>query len=129
MWERYPIIPGRKYSPSSLLGRGQKANTFELVVRITYHQYKYNLKFKNNLNIRIQNGGILADFYTNRRVLKTNENTRLTKAEYLDQYKKSKQVRVEKYQELMFQNKWTQSELARYLGVSRAWVSKVIRFS
>ena len=109
-----------------LPARGQKANTFELVIRITYHQYKYSLKALNNLNLRIQNGGILAEFYTNRRIGKTNENTRLTKAEYLGKCSDRRINRAYEYRQLMKEKRWTQAELARHLEVSRAWISKVL---
>ena len=109
-----------------LPGRGQKANTIELVIRITYHQYKYSLNALNNLNLRIQNACILADYYTNRRIEKTNENTRLTRGEYLIQRKKRKQVRAKNYRQLILQNRWTQAKLSRYLGISRVWVSRVL---
>lgn len=33
------------------------------------------------------------------------------------------------FRELLEENEWTQAELARHLGVSRAWVTKVIRAS
>ena len=111
---------------ASLPRRGQKANTFKLIICITYHQYKYSLKAHNDLNLRIQKGGILAEFYTNRRIEKTNENTRLTRAEYLIQCKKRKQVRAKNYRQLMHNNRWTQADLARHLEVSRAWVSRVL---
>ena len=35
--------------------------------------------------------------------------------------------RVTDYQLLMVQNNWTQAELSRHLGVSRAWVTKVLK--
>ena len=126
MWERYLIIPKRKYSLSSLPGRGQKANTFRLIICITYHQYKYSLKALNNLNLRIQNGSILADFYTNGRIEKTNENTRLTKSEYLDKCKDRRTNRAYEFRRLMKGNRWTQAKLSRYLRVNGVWVSKVL---
>ena len=109
-----------------LPGRGQKANTFELVILITYHQYKYSLKALNNLNLRIQNGVILADFYTNRRIEMSNENTWLTRAEYLDKCRDRRTNRAYEFRRLMKDNIWTQSDLSRHLGVSRAWISKVL---
>ena len=38
----------------------------------------------------------------------------------------SKQERKKRYCNLMKKNNWTRAELARHLGVSRAWVSKVL---
>lgn len=37
--------------------------------------------------------------------------------------------RAIEYQEMLDQNGWTRAELARYLGVSRAWVSTVLRMT
>jgi len=31
------------------------------------------------------------------------------------------------YRKLLVENEWTQAELSRHLGVSRAWVTKVLR--
>ena len=35
--------------------------------------------------------------------------------------------RAVRFQQLMDENDWTRAELARQLGVSRAWVTKVLR--
>ncbi len=105
---------------------GQKANTFEIVVHIIYHQYKYKLNGRLNLNLRTSNDSILADFYTNRRIERTNENTRLTKAEYLEKCSDRRTKRAYKFRQLMKDNRWTQSDLSRHLGVSRAWISRVL---
>jgi DNA invertase Pin-like site-specific DNA recombinase len=40
--------------------------------------------------------------------------------------RESKKKRKERFNSLLNKNKWTRSELARYLGASRAWVSKVL---
>ena len=39
---------------------------------------------------------------------------------------KSNKDRKDRFIKLLKVNKWTRSELARYLGASRAWVSKVL---
>ena len=36
------------------------------------------------------------------------------------------EARKERFNELIKKNNWTQAELSRHLGVSRAWVTKVI---
>lgn len=38
----------------------------------------------------------------------------------------SKKERRKQYIKLMKKNKWTRAELAKHLGVSRAWVTKVL---
>ncbi len=40
--------------------------------------------------------------------------------------RESKAERKKRYIKLMKKNKWTNAELARHLGVSRVWVSKVL---
>ena len=124
MLTRYRV--GSRLCTLLLPGRGQKANTFKIVVHIIYHQYKYGLKAPNKSNLRIQNGLILEDFYTNRRIGKTNENTQLTKAEYLGKCSDRRINRAYEYRQLMKEKGWTQAELARHLEVSRAWISKVL---
>ena len=41
--------------------------------------------------------------------------------------RETKAERATRYQRLMEENGWTRAELARQLGVSRAWVTKVLR--
>lgn len=38
----------------------------------------------------------------------------------------SNKDRKERFKKLLIDNNWTRAELARYLGVSRAWVSNVL---
>jgi transcriptional regulator with GAF, ATPase, and Fis domain len=38
----------------------------------------------------------------------------------------SKEARKDRLNNLMKKNKWSRAELARHLGVSRAWVSKIL---
>ena len=40
--------------------------------------------------------------------------------------RESKEARKERFNELIKKNNWTRAELARHLGVSRAWVTKVL---
>lgn len=39
----------------------------------------------------------------------------------------SKTERKKRFIKLMKRNSWTRADLARYLGVSRAWISKVLK--
>ena len=41
--------------------------------------------------------------------------------------KETKEERAARFQRLMDENGWTRAELALQLGVSRAWVTKVLR--
>jgi DNA invertase Pin-like site-specific DNA recombinase len=49
-----------------------------------------------------------------------------TKQPRLTITRESKQARKERFNELMKKNNLTRTELARHLGVSRAWVTKVL---
>ncbi len=40
--------------------------------------------------------------------------------------RETKEERATRFQQLMNDNGWTRAELARQLGVSRAWVTKVL---
>ena len=51
----------------------------------------------------------------------------LTLQEIREQEKQQRLVRAKEYQGLLDENGWTRSELARQLGVSRAWVTTVLR--
>lgn len=41
--------------------------------------------------------------------------------------RESKVERKERFTKLMMENNWTRAELSRHLGVSRAWISKVLK--
>ncbi|MFC1619847.1 helix-turn-helix domain-containing protein [Candidatus Neomarinimicrobiota bacterium] len=41
--------------------------------------------------------------------------------------RETKEERATRFQRLMDENGWTRAELARQLGISRAWVTKVLR--
>ena len=41
--------------------------------------------------------------------------------------RESKEAREERFIELMKKNDWTRAELARQLGVSRSWITKVLK--
>ena len=41
--------------------------------------------------------------------------------------RETKEERAARFQRLMVENGWTRVELARQLGVSRAWVTKVLK--
>ncbi len=45
----------------------------------------------------------------------------------LKQKRETKEERAVRFQQLMDDNGWTKAELARQLGVSRAWVTKVLK--
>jgi len=50
----------------------------------------------------------------------------LTKCQKNEFRRRKKESRYEHFIRLLERNDWTRAELARYLGVSRAWVSTVL---
>jgi hypothetical protein len=67
---------------------------------------------------------IYGYFYNNLRVDKPGK---LTRQEMNEHYRKERIHRSEEYQKLMKENGWSKADLARYLGVSPAWVTMVMR--
>jgi hypothetical protein len=67
---------------------------------------------------------IYGYFYNNLRISKPE---RLTREELYDHYRKERINKSLEYQKLIEANGWSKAELARYLGVSRAWVTIVMR--
>ena len=67
---------------------------------------------------------IYGYFYNNLRV---NKPEGLTREELYDHYRKERTNRSIEYQKLIEDNGWSKADLARHLGVSRTWVTIVMR--
>jgi DNA-binding XRE family transcriptional regulator len=67
---------------------------------------------------------IYGYFYNNLRVNKTDK---LTREQLRAYYRNERIKKVTEYQELMQKQGWSKADLARHLGVSRAWVTIVMR--
>ena len=67
---------------------------------------------------------IYGYFYNNLRI---NKSEGLTREELNDYYRKERINRSIEYQKMIEENSWSKANLARYLGVSRAWVTIVMR--
>ncbi len=52
----------------------------------------------------------------------------LTLQEVREKEKQQRLARAKEYQEILDKNGWTRAELARQLGVSRVWVTTVLKF-
>ncbi|MEJ2637192.1 MAG: helix-turn-helix transcriptional regulator [Calditrichia bacterium] len=79
-------------------------------------------KYPKPTELAISKGQFSAVFYKPEPV-----NNKKPKAELMEIYAARKQQRADSYQKLMNDNHWTRADLARHLGVSRAWVSKVLK--
>ena len=66
---------------------------------------------------------IVATFYRNRGL----KGVKFTREELQAYWYAKSKVRSIEYQKMMDENDWSKADLARYLGVSRAWVTVVMR--
>ena len=66
--------------------------------------------------------------HTNGTVVNTSYD-RLTIQEVREQEKQQRLVRAKEYQAMLDKNGWSKAELASQLGVSRAWVTTVLKSS
>jgi hypothetical protein len=67
---------------------------------------------------------IYGYFYNNLRI---NKPEGLTREKLHDYYRQQRIKKATEYQKLIKDNGWGKADLARYLGVSRAWVTIVMR--
>jgi hypothetical protein len=107
-----------------LPGYNKKTNHFILPVRIQYVDNKQIVRDRRFVRTRFLKRHIYGYFYNNLRVNKTDK---LTREKLNDYYRKERINRSIEYQKLIKENGWTKADLARHLGLSRAWVTIVMR--
>ena len=107
-----------------LPGYNKKTNHFILPVQIRYVDNKQKLRGSDYARTKFLKRRIYGYFYNNLRINKTDK---LTREELNDYYRNERIKKVTEYQKLMTKHGWTKADLARYLGVSHAWVTIVMR--
>jgi len=107
-----------------LPGYNKKTNHFILPVIIRYVDNKQRHRDGNFIRTKFLKRQVYGYFYNNLRIIKPGK---LTRQELNDYYRKERILRSKEYQKLMEANGWSKAELARHLGVSRAWVTMVMR--
>jgi hypothetical protein len=107
-----------------LPGYNKKTNHFILQICIQYINNKQQLRRSNYVRTKFLKRRIYGYFYNNLRVNKTDK---LTSEQLRDHYRNERIRKVTEYQELMTKHSWSKADLARHLGVSRAWVTIVMR--
>jgi hypothetical protein len=107
-----------------LPGYHKKKNHFILPVTIQYVDKKQKLMGRKFVRTKFLKRQIYGYFYNNLRIDKPEK---LTRKELNEYYRKERIHRSKEYQKLMEENDWSKADLARYLGVSRAWVTIVMR--
>ncbi len=102
-------------------------NTFSL--KIYLPKVHHNHRFRNTTKIDLTPGYLQKSgpkLHTNGTVVNTSRRW-LTIQEVREQENRQRLARAMEYQSLLDKHSWTRAELARQLGVSRAWVSTVLR--
>ena len=115
---------GSSFCKVSLPGYNKKTNHFYLSVHIQYIDNKQQLRRSDYARTKFLKRRIDGYFYNNLRVNKTDK---LTREQLRDHYRNERINKVTEYQELMTKHGWSKADLARHLGVSRAWVTIVMR--
>ena len=102
-------------------------NTFELTLTIPKSHYYQIVSNSSQFELAPYN---LSKTGGNKVVNQLNVNTSgksMTHSARREHQKQQRIVRAQEYQGLLEKNGWTRAELARRLGVSRAWVTTVLR--
>jgi hypothetical protein len=102
---------------------GEKTNRIILPFQIRYTQYKQGGTYYYFPEVTIENGRLNATFYRNRGL----KGVKFTREELQAYWYAKSKVRSKEYQKLIADNNWSKADLARHLGVSRAWVTIVMR--
>ena len=111
VWGQAPRVP-------------QEEEHFVLSVLIQYVDNKHKLRDRKIVRTKFLKRQIYGYFYNNLRIDKPEK---LTRKELNEYYRKERIHRSKEYQKLMEKHNWNKADLARHLGVSRAWVTMVIR--
>ena len=102
---------------------GEKTNRIILPFQIRYTQYKQGGTNYYFPEVAIENGRLNATFYRNR----GQKGVKFTREELQAYWQTKSAVRADEYKKMIADNGWTKADLARHLGVSRAWVTIVMR--
>ncbi len=129
LWTEFPkgLLSTYKIGSSScrvgLRRAGEKTNRIILPFQIRYMQYKQGGTYYYFPEVTIENGRLNATFYRNRGL----KGVKFTREELQAYWQAKSTVRAGEYQKLIEENGWNKADLARHLGVSRAWVTIVMR--
>ena len=121
------LLSSYKIGSSSCRGRLRRAdvetNRITLPFKIRYMQYKQGGTYYYFPNVTIENRQLNATFYRNR----GRKGVKFTREELQKYWQVKSAARAIEFEKMLKENNWSQADLARYLGVSRAWVTIVMR--
>ena len=86
-------------------------------------QYKQGGTYYCFPQVSIENGRLKVTFYRNR----GRKGVKFTREELQKYWQIKSAARAIEFEKLLKDNNWSQADLARHLGVSRAWVTMVMR--
>ena len=86
-------------------------------------QYKQGGTYYYFPEVTIENGRLNATFNRNRGL----KGVKFTREELQAYWQAKSTARADEYQKMIEENGWSKADLARHLGVSRAWVTIVMR--
>ena len=115
------------FTPLSLDWRDKLVNTFKLTLTIPKSHYYQIVSTSFQFKLAPQN---LSKIGRNKVVNQLNVNSSKTSMaldERRDHERQQRIARARGYQDLLDKNGWSRAELARQLGVSRAWVTTVLK--
>jgi hypothetical protein len=97
-------------------------------IHVSLHNVLYNQDLMTTPSITIQDGkmSVLLPISPNSRSRCEPHQKWLTKYQKNELEKRKKEARAEEYIRLLERYDFSRAELARYLGVSRAWVTTVL---
>jgi hypothetical protein len=115
--------------PQLLDWRDQIVNTF--AIKMYLPKVYHNQRFRQVDTIDLTPDYLHKSgpkLHTNGTIVNT-AHDRLTLLEHREHEKQQRMARAKEYQGLLDRNGWSRAELARQLGVSRAWVTTVLHKS
>jgi predicted XRE-type DNA-binding protein len=101
----------------------EKTNHFKVPIQVRYVQYKQGGTYYHFPKLEVVNNDLIATFYKNM----GNAKVKLTKKELIKIWRENSLSRARQFQQLINENGWSRAQLARHLGVSRSWVTQVMR--
>ena len=112
-----------------LRGEGKVKKPFQVHGKLLNTYYNQSVTSPIKVKIAGQNLSIFMPIRGNSRTRCEPHAHRLTIFERRELEKRKKEARTEEYIRLLDRHDWSRADLARYLGVSRAWVTTVLKTS
>jgi len=110
-----------------LRGEGKVKKPFPVHGKLLNTYYNQSVTSPIKVQVTGQNLSVFLPIRRNSRTRCELNAQRLTVFERRELEKRKKEARVEEYLRLLERHEWSRSQLAKYLGVSRAWVTTVLR--